>query len=142
MMKKLTAAILAAATTLSVGVSAFAIPGLPPEVTVASIAKSWGMDYRWDAEEKVHHLSGEMDLGTFAVADLRVLTDDGLGHGNYVSTDVVLPGKTYYISSGLLTGRDYPIYGNTIIREEALLEVLKETLPKATKFSTVNTGRV
>ena len=95
MMKKLAAALLAAATIVSVSAPAFARP------TVKEVADELGLEYEWVQEDQTHYLSGDLDLGTLSVTDglytIPVMTDDSLGTGN-IDDDVVLPGKTYYVS--------------------------------------------
>ena len=117
MMKKLAAALLAAAMTVSISAPAFAadlpLTGLTPGPVggyVEAVANLIGVDYELDRENTIHHLSGEWDMGDLEITDgltvsynnIRLpisdlLTDDSLGTGN-IDDDVVLPGKTYYIS--------------------------------------------
>ena len=99
MMKKLTAAILAAAMTVSISAPAFAKSSHDFVNNVAGLIGWETADIEGTNDVM---LSGDLDLGTIAIADLKVLTDDSLGTGNYVDTDVVKPGKTYYIASNWL----------------------------------------
>ena len=99
MMKKLTAAILAAAMTVSISAPAFAKSSHDFVNYVAGLIGWETADIEGTNDVM---LSGDLDLGTIAIADLKVLTDDSLGTGNYVDTDVVKPGKTYYIASNWL----------------------------------------
>ena len=100
MMKKLAAALLAAAMTVSISAPAFAASVNHPFVDKVAGAIGWEANDIGDTRDVM--LSGDIDLGTLAVADMKVLTDDGLGTGNYVDADVVKPGKTYYIASNWL----------------------------------------
>ena len=96
MMKKLAAALLAAAMTVSISAPAFAESSHDFVNFVAGLIGWETADIEGTNDVM---LSGDLDLGTIAIADLKVLTDDSLGTGNYVDTDVVKPGKTYYIAS-------------------------------------------
>ena len=103
MMKKLAAALLAAAMTVSVGVAAFAAPN---ESVVRAALPLFNGDIEIDADDVIY-LDGEMDYGTITPdmvipgVDLKdydpILTDDSGSRANYVADDVVKPGKTYYI---------------------------------------------
>ena len=107
-MKKFLAALLAVATVLTMGVSAFA----SEHPFVERMANQVGWEYDEIEREDGGYdvlLSGDLDLGEYAVADLKVLTSDTLGYGNYVDTDVVLPGKTYYVSSSRINDDFVPM---------------------------------
>lgn len=123
MMKKLAAALLAAAMTVSVGVAAFAAPPMTDDDLKAAVEAGIAKDmklFNGEVEIRDHkaYLVGDVDYGTITpdmvikgVIDLtgetsgdRILTDDGKGTGNYVSADVVKPGKTYYIPFSALHG--------------------------------------
>ena len=122
MMKKLAAALLAAAMTVSVGAVAFAAPtadDILKEKVEDGIAANMKL-FNGEVEIRDHkaYLIGDVDYGTITPdmvipgeIDLtgktsgdRILTDDGKGTGNYVSADVVKPGKTYYIPLSALHG--------------------------------------
>ena len=100
MMKKLAAALLAAAITISISAPAFA------NDLVGSLADYLGLEHRKGADG-TYYVSGDLDIssffGTIAVTDegLKLLTDDGLGTGN-IHGDVAVPGKTYYISTAVI----------------------------------------
>ena len=104
MMKKLAAALLAAAMTVSVGAVAFAAG--PDESVVRAALPLFNGDIEIGADGVIR-LDGEMDYGTITPdmvipgVDLKdydpILTDDSGSKANYVADDVVKPGKTYYI---------------------------------------------
>ena len=103
MMKKLAAALLAAATIVSVSAPAFALA----EADVRAALPLFNGDIEIGTDGVIY-LDGEMDYGTITpdmvipgVIDLKnndpILTDDSGSKANYVADDVVKPGKTYYI---------------------------------------------
>ncbi len=118
MMKKLAAALLAAAMTVSVGTVAFAAAPTVEGVQNALDKCMTLFDGDIEIIDDKAYLDGGIDYGTITpdlviedVIDLtgetsgdRILTDDGKGTGNYVSADVVKPGKTYYIPLSALHG--------------------------------------
>ena len=143
MMKKLAAALLAAAMTVSVGTVAFAAPN-ESQVRAALPLFNGDIEIRADG---VIRLDGEMDYGTITpdmvikgVIDLtgktsgdRILTDDSKGTGNYVSADVVKPGKTYYIPLSALHGFADGINTEKLDTSKMLSRVLTDK--KLAKFS-------
>ena len=127
MMKKLAAALLAAAMTVSVSAPAFAFD----EGDANDLNTQFddvGLNMEAELVEDDIYVSGELNLsdfvGTIPVANWGFLTDDGLGHGNYVAADVVKPGKTYYISSALLLNLADPD-GETAPTEGEISQILK-----------------
>ena len=112
MMKKLAAALLAAAMTVSISAPAFAESSHDFVNFVAGLIGWETADIEGTNDVM---LSGDLDLGTIAIADLKVLTDDSLGTGNYVDTDVVKPGKTYYIASHWLDALVQGLKNNQLI---------------------------
>ena len=94
MMKKLAAALLAAAMTVSISAPAFAADK-PKHPFVKDVAEQIGWEYSEVGDNNYDVLlSGDLDLGTVEVAALNLLTNDGLGYGNQIDDDVVKPGKT------------------------------------------------